>query len=171
MRGLDPAACGAAIDEQATDLQALSPMIVIYPRRSSGSGCIPGAVACLAPTAAETDHNFEGLHRPGLTIMLNRATEVGGTASHDEQVGQPAQDRRLGDRYVLNRYSPMSGEAGVKYLDGDFRVLRPGAFVRCAVTGTPIPLEELKYWSVDLQEAYVSPDVVLQRHFRDRVRR
>src|SRR5690242_20982441 len=55
---------------------------------------------------------------------------------------------------LLNRYdraSPMSGEAEVKYLDGDFRVVRPGAFVRCAVTGVPIPLEELKYWSVDLR--------------------
>jgi len=53
---------------------------------------------------------------------------------------------------MLNRYdrsSPMAGEAEVKYLDGDFRVLRPGAFVRCAVTGAAIPLEELKYWSVD----------------------
>jgi hypothetical protein len=69
---------------------------------------------------------------------------------------------------VLNRFersSPMAGEAEVKYLDGDFRVIRPGAFVRCAVTGAPIPLEELKYWSVDLQEAYSSPDAVLQRHF------
>jgi hypothetical protein len=68
---------------------------------------------------------------------------------------------------VLNRFDrspPMAGEAEVKYLDGDFRVLRPGAFVRCAVTGTPIPLEELKYWSVDLQEAYLSPEAVLQRH-------
>jgi hypothetical protein len=37
--------------------------------------------------------------------------------------------------------------------------------VRCAVTGLPIPLEELKYWSVDLQEPYVSPEAVLQRHF------
>jgi Uncharacterized protein conserved in bacteria len=67
---------------------------------------------------------------------------------------------------LLNRYdrsSPMSGEAEVKYLDGDFRVVRPGAFVRCAVTGVPIPLEELKYWSVDLQEAYASPQAVLQR--------
>ena len=69
---------------------------------------------------------------------------------------------------VLNRFersSPMAGEAAVKYLDGDFRVVRPGAFVRCAVTGAPIPLEELKYWSVDLQEAYSSPEAVLQRHF------
>ena len=69
---------------------------------------------------------------------------------------------------LLNRFdrsSPMAGEAEVKYLDGDFRVVRPGAFVRCAVTGAPIPLEELKYWSVDLQEAYSSPEAVLQRHF------
>jgi hypothetical protein len=28
----------------------------------------------------------------------------------------------------------------------------------------PIPLEELKYWSVDLQEAYATPEAVLQRH-------
>lgn len=63
-----------------------------------------------------------------------------------------------------DRQSPMPGEAEVKYLDGDFRVVRPGAFVRCAVTGAAIPLEELRYWSVDLQEAYATPEAVLQRH-------
>jgi hypothetical protein len=57
----------------------------------------------------------------------------------------------------------MSGEAELKYLDGEFRVVKPGAFVRCAVTGTAIPLDELKYWSVDLQEAYASPEAVMQR--------
>ena len=68
---------------------------------------------------------------------------------------------------LLNRTDrpvPMPGEAEVRYLDGDFRVIRPGAFVRCAVTGAEIPLEELRYWSVDLQEAYVTPEAVLQRH-------
>jgi hypothetical protein len=68
--------------------------------------------------------------------------------------------------YVLNRFDrppPMAGEAEVKFLDGDFRIVRPGAFVRCAITNVPIPLEELKYWSVDLQEAYASPQAVLQR--------
>ena len=72
---------------------------------------------------------------------------------------------------MLNRYdraSPMSGEAEVKYLDGDFRVVRPGAYVRCAVTGQAIPLEELKYWSVDLQEAYASPEAVMQRYREQR---
>ena len=70
-----------------------------------------------------------------------------------------------------DRPSPMAGEAEVKYLDGDFRVVRPGAFVRCAVTGLPIPLEELKYWSVDLQEPYATPEAVLRRHFPETRRR
>jgi hypothetical protein len=65
----------------------------------------------------------------------------------------------------------MAGEAEIRYLDGDFRVVRPGSFVRCAVSGVPIPLEELKYWSVDLQEAYASPDLVLQRYYPNRTAR
>ena len=56
-----------------------------------------------------------------------------------------------------------AGEAKVEYLDGDFRVLKPGAYVTCAVTGRPIPLDELRYWSVDRQEAYASPDAVMLR--------
>jgi hypothetical protein len=71
---------------------------------------------------------------------------------------------------VLNRYDrpgPMAGEAEVKFLDGDFRIVKPGSFVRCAVTGVPIPLEELKYWDVELQEAYANPEVVLSRHYPD----
>jgi hypothetical protein len=72
--------------------------------------------------------------------------------------------RRTGLLKRYDRSSPQANEAEVKYLDGDFRVVRPGAFVRCAVTGAAIPLEELKYWSVDLQEAYASPDAVMQRH-------
>jgi len=62
-----------------------------------------------------------------------------------------------------DRPAPLPGEAEIKYLDGDFRVVRPGAFVRCAVTGVQIPLEELRYWSVDLQEAYATAEAVLQR--------
>lgn len=56
-----------------------------------------------------------------------------------------------------------AGEAELRYLDGDYRIVRPGSFVRCAVTGTPIPLDELKYWSVDLQEAYATPEAVMAR--------
>jgi hypothetical protein len=48
-----------------------------------------------------------------------------------------------------------SAEAQIRYLDGDFVVVRPGAYVRCAVTGKPIPIDELSYWNVDRQEPYV----------------
>ena len=44
-----------------------------------------------------------------------------------------------------------------------FRVMRPGSFVSCAVTGEPIPLEVLRYWSVERQEAYASPSIASQR--------
>jgi hypothetical protein len=82
-----------------------------------------------------------------------------------------ATEKLRGDDNVLNRFDPRSpAEAEVKYLDGDFRVLRPGAFVRCAITGVPIPLEELKYWSVERQEAYASPEAVLRRLHPERVK-
>ena len=65
---------------------------------------------------------------------------------------------------MLNKFSG-NGEAQVQYLDGEFRVTSPGTYVRCAVTDVQIPLDELRYWSVDLQEAYAHPEAVLQRHF------
>jgi hypothetical protein len=47
-------------------------------------------------------------------------------------------------------------------------VLSPGDFVRCAVTGEPIMLPDLRYWSVELQEAYATPDVSMQRYLQMR---
>lgn len=67
---------------------------------------------------------------------------------------------------AMNRYEkPILeiGEAEVQYLDGDYRVLRPGLFVTCAVTKQRIPIENLRYWSVDRQEAYAGPEAVMQR--------
>jgi len=58
---------------------------------------------------------------------------------------------------------PGTGEAKIKYLDGDFQVISPGPFVRCAVTGKPIPVDDLKYWSVARQEAYVDVNASYQR--------
>jgi hypothetical protein len=55
------------------------------------------------------------------------------------------------------------GEAKLRYLDGEYEVISPGGYVVCAVTGTQIPLDALRYWSVDLQEAYASPDVATVR--------
>lgn len=64
---------------------------------------------------------------------------------------------------MMNKLERSGGEAVVQYLDSNLRIVKPGAFVRCAVTGQPIPLDELKYWSVELQEPYVSPEAVMQR--------
>jgi hypothetical protein len=64
---------------------------------------------------------------------------------------------------IMNKLERSGGEAVVQYLDSNLRVIKPGAFVRCAVTGEPIPLDELKYWSVELQEAYASPEAVMMR--------
>ena len=64
----------------------------------------------------------------------------------------------------MNRFEGPGGkEARIRYLDGDFQVLSPGAFVRCAVTGETIPLDELKYWSVARQEPYATAEVSLSR--------
>ncbi|MGI9374895.1 MAG: DUF2093 domain-containing protein [Tsuneonella suprasediminis] len=49
------------------------------------------------------------------------------------------------------------------YGPNDFRVMRPGNHVLCAVSGVPIPLEELRYWSVSHQEAYASADIASRR--------
>lgn len=52
--------------------------------------------------------------------------------------------------------------ARLHYLPGTFRVLSHGDHVTCAVTHRPIPLAELKYWSVERQEAYASAEASLQ---------
>jgi len=53
-------------------------------------------------------------------------------------------------------------EAQIRYLDGDYVVVRPGSFVRCAVTAKPIPVDELMYWNVDRQEPYVDAAAALE---------
>lgn len=64
----------------------------------------------------------------------------------------------------MNRFEgPGSREATIRYLDGDFQVMSPGSFVRCAVTGERIAIDELKYWSVARQEPYASAATSLQR--------
>ncbi len=44
-----------------------------------------------------------------------------------------------------------------------FRVLSPGNHVVCAVSGEQILLEALRYWSVEHQEAYASPELATRR--------
>ena len=58
----------------------------------------------------------------------------------------------------------MSGiKAKLKYLANSFEVLEKGDYVECAVSKKKIPLKNLNYWNIDLQEAYFSPIEVKQR--------
>ena len=58
----------------------------------------------------------------------------------------------------------MSGSgraARIHYIAGSFRLLTDGDHVVCAVTDARIPLNELRYWSVERQEPYVDADASL----------
>jgi hypothetical protein len=70
----------------------------------------------------------------------------------------------------IDKLFGLKGEARVRYLDGEFQVLSPGDFVRCAVTGEPIMLSDLRYWSVELQEPYASAEVSCHRYRELRAR-
>jgi hypothetical protein len=56
--------------------------------------------------------------------------------------------------------------ARLQYLAGTFRVLSPGDHVICAVTGEAIPLEALRYWSVERQEPYASAEASVKASSR-----
>jgi hypothetical protein len=69
----------------------------------------------------------------------------------------------------MNRFERsfgLKGEAKLKYLDGEYQIISQGGFVRCAVTGESILLEDLRYWSVDLQEPYASAQIALERYLQ-----
>lgn len=72
----------------------------------------------------------------------------------------------------MNRLEKDFGPAGlaqVEFRHGEYRVIVPGNYVLCAVTGQRIPLQDLRYWNVELQEAYASPIAAAKRH--DELRR
>ena len=56
-----------------------------------------------------------------------------------------------------------NGEAKLHYGASAFKVLRGGKFVRCAISGEAIPLEELRYWSAEHQEAYATAEIATKR--------
>ena len=66
---------------------------------------------------------------------------------------------------MMNKYERDIGgrPAVLEYLDGEYRIVSPGSHVVCAVTGAKIPLDALRYWSVDLQEPYAGPAAALKR--------
>jgi hypothetical protein len=74
---------------------------------------------------------------------------------------------KLSEDGLMNRFDKSLGhnkEAKIKYMDGEFRITSQGDFVTCAITSKPIALEQLKYWSVELQEPYVDAEAAFERH-------
>ena len=63
----------------------------------------------------------------------------------------------------MNKYDPGGPEAKIRFGDNDFTIVKAGNFVRCAVSGEPIPLDELRYWSVERQEPYASAEIATRR--------
>lgn len=57
--------------------------------------------------------------------------------------------------------------ATLLYGPNGFRVIKPGHFVICAASGVPVSLEELRYWSVDLQEPYATAELSTQRALQE----
>ena len=53
--------------------------------------------------------------------------------------------------------------AKIKYLPNNFQILEDGDYVECAVSGKKIELEQLTYWSVELQEPYYSYKEAFQK--------
>lgn len=64
----------------------------------------------------------------------------------------------------IEKFFGVRNEAKIRFLDGEFEVLAPGEFVRCAVSGQQIAISDLRYWSVDAQEAYASAEISVKRY-------
>ena len=64
---------------------------------------------------------------------------------------------------MLTKNPRLPGEARLLFLDNDFDIVEPGDYVLCATTGKKVPLDELRYWSMDLQEAYVDAKACSER--------
>jgi len=58
-------------------------------------------------------------------------------------------------------------EAKLKYFHGYFEIKVDGDYVLCAISKKKILLKDLKYWNVDLQEAYLSPIEVNKKFYND----
>jgi len=61
---------------------------------------------------------------------------------------------------MLDNFRP----ARIRYLSGSYQLLGPGDYVVCAVTGKRIPLNQLRYWSHEFQEAYADAATATARY-------
>jgi len=59
--------------------------------------------------------------------------------------------------HILYNLLMMKKKAKLIFKHNYFEILEDGDHVLCAISGKEILLQNLSYWSVDLQEAYFSP--------------
>tara|TARA_B110000211_G_scaffold225114_1_gene276914 strand:- start:498 stop:722 length:225 start_codon:yes stop_codon:yes gene_type:complete len=59
--------------------------------------------------------------------------------------------------YILYNLKMSEKKAKVIFKHNYFEVVNEGDYVLCAISNKKIPLQNLNYWNVDLQEAYFSP--------------
>ena len=55
-------------------------------------------------------------------------------------------------------------KAKLKFSPNNFEIIEEGDYVLCVVSGKKIPLNQLTYWNVELQEAYFSPKEAQERY-------
>ena len=55
-------------------------------------------------------------------------------------------------------------KAKLKFNPSNFEVIQEGDYVVCGVSGKNIPLNQLTYWNVELQEAYFSPKEAQEKY-------
>ena len=53
--------------------------------------------------------------------------------------------------------------AKLHYEPSGFRIVSPGSHVLCAVSAEKIPLDALRYWDAERQEAYASAEIATRR--------
>ena len=57
----------------------------------------------------------------------------------------------------------MKKKAKLIFKHKSFEIIEEGEYVLCAISGKEIPINQLTYWNVDLQEAYFSPKEAKER--------
>jgi hypothetical protein len=65
----------------------------------------------------------------------------------------------------LDQAIPQRREAKLRYMDADFQVIREGDYVRCAATGDPISLPNLRYWDVSRQVPFKTAEAAFGERF------
>jgi hypothetical protein len=66
----------------------------------------------------------------------------------------------------LDPLLPNQREAKLKYLDGEYQIIKTGDFVRCGITNEVIRIDGLRYWNVQRQIAYKSAEVAFDDYQR-----